>query len=134
MSEPSPNGGNGRKPDGKFAKGNAGGPGNPNARRVGQIRQKLLAAVTDDALEQIMRTLVEQAKAGVGWAVALLLKYLIGPGPLADTDDNPRLPDDGDEPDALDLDMTFAELRELQAALAASSPAGKSDCPPLPPG
>jgi hypothetical protein len=39
--------GNGRTALGRFAKGNAGGPGNPHAKRVTALREALLAAVTD---------------------------------------------------------------------------------------
>ena len=64
MSPPSPNGGNGRDGRGRFAEGNVGGPGNPHARHVGQLRSALLAAVTREDIEAVIRKLVELAKNG----------------------------------------------------------------------
>jgi len=86
METPSPNGDNGRGSGGRFAKGNAGGPGNPHARRVGEIRAKLLAAVTDEDLETIIQTLVAKAKAGEQWAVKELLSRLIGDERISEPD------------------------------------------------
>jgi len=45
---PSPIGSNGRGSDGRFAKGNPGGPGNPFARQVAALRQNMLDAVTGE--------------------------------------------------------------------------------------
>lgn len=53
----------GRSTNGRFAMGNAGGPGNPLARRTGHIKLVLLDAVTDDDLRAIVKSLIEQAKA-----------------------------------------------------------------------
>ncbi len=39
MKEPLANGDNGRDKQGRFAVGNKGGPGNPCARRVAQMRR-----------------------------------------------------------------------------------------------
>ena len=39
MKEPLANGDNGRDKQGRFAVGNKGGPGNPYARRVAQMRR-----------------------------------------------------------------------------------------------
>ena len=64
MASPSPNGDNGRDSGGRFAKGNAGGPGNPYARRVGLLRDAMLQAVTEADMKAIVRTLIEQAKGG----------------------------------------------------------------------
>jgi hypothetical protein len=47
-------GGNGRTAGGRFAKGYKGGPGNPHARRVGQLQAVLLGAVKR-AEAQVMR-------------------------------------------------------------------------------
>lgn len=64
METPSPNGSNGRDTGGRFAKGNAGGPGNPHARRVGQLRTAMLRAVTPADMRAVVAKLVEEAKAG----------------------------------------------------------------------
>ena len=42
-----------RTADGKFAKGNRGGPGNPFTRRVAQLRCLLMSKMTDEALGEI---------------------------------------------------------------------------------
>ena len=58
---PSPNGRDGK---GRFTAGNAGGPGNPHAKRIGQLRSALLTAVTAKDISAIVRELVARAKAG----------------------------------------------------------------------
>jgi hypothetical protein len=94
---PSPNGTNGtptaeRNPDGKFAKGNRGGPGNPHARRVATLRKVLLDVVTPERFRTVVEQLVEDAENGNHEARKLLLLYAIGkPAAAAD-------------PDRLDLD------------------------------
>ncbi len=70
MSEsPLPNGPNGaggceRQASGRFAPGNAGGPGNPYARQVPTLRSALLNAVTPADMTAIVSKLVSDAKAG----------------------------------------------------------------------
>lgn len=64
MKTPSPNGTNDRDQHGRFAVGNAGGPGNPHGRQVAKLRAALLAAVTDDDIRAIIRKLIERAIAG----------------------------------------------------------------------
>jgi len=66
MIAPSPNGDNGdaRDASGRFRPGHKGGPGNPHAKRVGQLRSALLKAVSDDDWLAIVRKLIEDAKAG----------------------------------------------------------------------
>lgn len=81
--EPSTNGGNGegdsgRDGSGRFTKGNAGGPGNPFARRAAEIRSALYDAVTVEDVAAVVRALVEAAKGGQGWAVRELLDRLLG--------------------------------------------------------
>ena len=78
MIHPSPVATNGRDSTGKFVKGNACGKGNPYGRQVNEIRRTLLAAVSDDDLVQIARTLVERAKGGDVAAAKEILDRLIG--------------------------------------------------------
>ena len=100
---PSPNGSNGahtngRQANGKFAPGNAGGPGNPFARQVAKLRQLMFDTVTPEDMQEITKTLVLHAKAGNVAAAKLLLQYMVGkPAP------EPR-PDllDEDEADRFD--------------------------------
>ena len=84
---PSPNGEKGRDRNGRFARGNKGGPGNPFARRVGRLRSQLLNLVTEADLQEVARKLVEQARTGNLVATRLLLVYLIGrPAETVDPD------------------------------------------------
>ncbi len=78
MSPPSPNAGNGRDGRGRFAKGNCGGPGNPHARHVGQLRSALLAAVTREDIEAVVRKLIELAKSGNIQAATEILDRCLG--------------------------------------------------------
>jgi hypothetical protein len=75
---PSPNGGNGRQPNGRFAKGNPGGPGNPHARKAAELRALILSALSDSDLRAIVRTLIAKAKKGEPWAVREVLDRCIG--------------------------------------------------------
>ena len=53
-----------RGEDGRFLPGNAGGPGNPYARKVAALRGSLINAVSDKDIEAIMHSQVEKAKQG----------------------------------------------------------------------
>jgi hypothetical protein len=77
----------GRGPDGRFAKGNAGGPGNPFARQVAAMRQEFFAAVTKEDIAVIARALLEKAKQGDVAAARLVLQYTLGrPAEAVDPD------------------------------------------------
>ncbi len=77
----------GRDRHGRFAEGNAGGPGNPFARQVAALRVALLRAVTEQDLDDVARELVRQAKEGNLAAARLLLSYTLGkPAPAVDPD------------------------------------------------
>ena len=67
-----------RSANGHFAPGNTGGPGNPHARRTAHIKRVLLDAITDDDLRAIIKSLIEQAKAGNAKAAELILNRLVG--------------------------------------------------------
>lgn len=85
---PSPNGSNGergagteraaRGEGGRFAPGNAGGPGNPHAKAVGLLRAAMMASVTPDDVREVMVGLVRAAKLGEPWAVREFLDRLFG--------------------------------------------------------
>jgi hypothetical protein len=68
----------GRAANGRFAKGNPGGPGNPFARQVATFRQEFMAAVTGEDIAVIVRTLIDKAKAGDVAAARLVLQYTLG--------------------------------------------------------
>ena len=78
VTPPSPNGPNGRDASGRFAQGNAGGPGNPHAAQVGQLRRALLDAVTAEDIRAIAAKLVEMAKDGNVAAIKELLDRTLG--------------------------------------------------------
>jgi hypothetical protein len=82
---------NGRDARGRFTAGNAGGPGNPFARRVAELRKVLLETVTDDELRIVAGQLMVKAKFGDLAAIKLLFQYVLGK-PAATVD-----------PDALDV-------------------------------
>lgn len=76
---PSPNGPNGeRDSNGRFAKGNLGGPGNPHAKQVARVRSLILEAVTEKDLSAIVATLVKRAKDGDIIAARELFDRLVG--------------------------------------------------------
>jgi hypothetical protein len=56
--------GNGRDARGRFTKGNHGGPGNPFARRLAQIRQDFFSGIAAGELKAVARKLVAMAKDG----------------------------------------------------------------------
>lgn len=63
---------------GRFLKGNPGGPGNPNSKRVARLRQTLLKAVTPDDMREVVMEMLNKAKCGDMVAAKLLLEYTIG--------------------------------------------------------
>ena len=88
---PSTNGPNGRDARGRFVRGNQGGPGNPHARKVAQLRSALLKAVKLTDLRAIVKALVSQAKQGDVAAAKLLLERLLGPPIAVDIEDRLEL-------------------------------------------
>lgn len=67
-----------RSTNGRFATGNRGGPGNPNAKRTAHFKRVLLDAITDDDLRSIVKSLIEQARSGNAKAAELILNRLVG--------------------------------------------------------
>ena len=96
---PSTNGSNGRDARGRFTKGNPGGPGNPYARRVANLRSRLLAEGSDDDLAEIARRLVKLARSGNLAAAKVLFSYTLGP------------PQPGISPDSVDVDEARVTLQ-----------------------
>jgi len=68
----------GRGADGRFTKGNGGGPGNPYAKRIGEFRSAVLAAVSREDMEAIVRRLVTQALDGDIQAAKEILMRTLG--------------------------------------------------------
>src|SRR5213596_2215144 len=72
---------------GRFARGNAGGPGNPFGRRVAHLREVLLRSATEQNVERLANTIMEKAFAGDMAAARMLLLYWIGkPKEVAEPD------------------------------------------------
>jgi hypothetical protein len=68
----------GRDANGRFAKGNRGGPGNPFARQCAAFRKALCQSVTEEDMHAIACQLVKQAREGNLAAAKLLLAYVVG--------------------------------------------------------
>jgi hypothetical protein len=78
---------NGRDARGRFVPNNPGGPGNPFARRVAELRKVLLNAVSAEDLQIVAEQLVVKAKMGDLAATKLLFQYVLGkPAATVDPD------------------------------------------------
>ena len=66
---------NGHSPDGRFAKNNPGGPGNPHARHCARMLALLRASISDEEMVAVFRMLVEKAIARDVSAAKLVLSY-----------------------------------------------------------
>src|SRR5262245_19879681 len=87
QAQPEPQANSGRGPDGRFTKGNFGGPGNPFARQTAALRQALLNKVTAQEIEAIADKLMQLAKEGTVAAAKLLFLHTIGkPAPAVEPD------------------------------------------------
>jgi hypothetical protein len=69
----------GRGRDGRFVRGNPGGPGNPFAGKVAKLREAGWKAVKPTEVRKVFRKLLELALAGDVSAARLLLDRLLGP-------------------------------------------------------
>ena len=79
MNEPTPNGRNGdRDANGRFAKGNPGGPGNPLGKRIAQLRTAIIEAVSEEDIRRIIQSLVRKAIEGDTHAAAILFERTVG--------------------------------------------------------
>lgn len=67
-----------RDASGRFVQGNAGGPGNPHAKRVGELRTALLDTVTPEDMQAVVKALVEAAKGGDVAAARVLFERTLG--------------------------------------------------------
>ena len=79
-----PFGDGGRDSGGRFTKGNPGGPGNPYARRVAELRSTMIDAVTDADMQVVIAAIVQQARDGDLAAAKLLFDRTLGPPIAAD--------------------------------------------------
>jgi hypothetical protein len=67
-----------RNARGRFVKGNCGGPGNPNARRVGQWKRALTMAITPADIRAVVKKMIERALKGDVSAAKLILDRALG--------------------------------------------------------
>src|SRR5438552_12265233 len=105
-----------RDAQGRFGPGNAGGPGNPFARRTAEYRQAFADAITAEEIGALARQLYLQALAGDLAAAKLVLAYTIGkPTPAV-------------EPDRLDVQEL--QLWQQSAVPAAFVPSLVNQLPP----
>src|SRR5205809_2548285 len=120
---------NGHEPNGRFARGNPGGPGNPFARQVAALRKVIINRLTEEDLLAITEALLAKAKEGSVGAAKLLLAY--GIGKPASAPDPDRL--DGQELKHFkDQVETVNEVHELAVEVGRAvdrrpGPAGISD-------
>ncbi len=67
-----------RNKNGTFAKGNPGGPGNPLAKRINQLRADLIGAVTRKDMKEIIKALSDKAKDGDVIAAREIFNRILG--------------------------------------------------------
>ena len=90
QAEASKSGPKGRDTDGKYTKGNSGGPGNPHARACARMLQAFRDNITEEEMLQICRMLYVKAVGGDISAAKIILSYKIGkplPAPHPDSID-----------------------------------------------
>jgi hypothetical protein len=76
-----------RASNGHFAKGNAGGPGNPFARQTAALRVALINGVTERDIQEILDVLLLSAKGGHLPTIKFLFSYVLGkPKPVVEPD------------------------------------------------
>src|SRR4029453_10244993 len=93
--QPSANGENGRDEQGRFVRGNRGGPGNPMAARIFSFRQACMDAISPAELQRVLRKLLAMARRGDVSAARVLLERVLGRPALGD----PQLAEDPYDPD-----------------------------------
>ena len=67
-----------RDPQGRFAAGNSGGPGNPHARHCARMLEVFRNTVSVEAFANIVRKLIEKAEAGDTSAAKIIVSYVVG--------------------------------------------------------
>src|SRR5882724_1737172 len=102
---------NDRTPDGRFAKDNPGGPGNPHARHCARMLALLRASISDEEMVAIIRKQVEKARAGDVSAAKLLLSYKLGKPAAAPN------PDEIDRDEWEHFQRDTINLQEVQQVL-----------------
>ena len=70
-----------RGENGRFLRGNPGGPGSPHSKQVAQLRAALFESLTREDIWAVMRKMRDRALDGDVPAARLLLEYSIGRPP-----------------------------------------------------
>lgn len=91
----------GRLPNGKFAKGNRAGRGNPHAKRTQRLRTALLSACKPADIKAVVEALIEKAKSGDVPSAKLLLDRCLGKTTLPESPETPK-PESEDSEDDTD--------------------------------
>lgn len=73
-----------RNAQGRFVRGNPGGPGNPHAGRVAQLRAAIIEAVDADDIRAIIERMTKQAREGDLTAAREVLDRTIGKASQSD--------------------------------------------------
>ena len=102
---------------GRFAEGNAGGPGNPFGRQVSNIRKALLKAIDAERIVKIGEKLASMAEEGNVAAAKLLFSYVIG------------TPQPAPEPDRMDVEewQNFRDTAAMKPEAFELSQAGEPE-------
>ena len=108
QSEPKP--ATGRDEQGRFAAGNKGGPGNPFAGRVADLRQAFLDAVTKEDMQAIARAMVKKATEGSVPAAKIVLAHVLGKPAASLAPDGAQQP----QPQLLQIDLTPKDWEEIR--------------------
>ncbi len=95
-----------RDEKGRFSKGNRGGPGNPFARQIAQLRASLIERVSEADIQHIADRLIVNARLGHLPSIRLLFLYVLGK-PAAVVD-----------PDTLDLEEWRQHIQPLPQIMA----------------
>jgi hypothetical protein len=78
QTHPTPPTDNGRSADGRFAKGNAGGPGNPFYRKQAEFRRAVLELFTPEDVMSLLRVMLALGRNGDVAAAKVFLEYVVG--------------------------------------------------------
>lgn len=123
---PSPSG---RTGNGRFAKGNTVGKGNPFARKCASLRAALLRKFDDASMERLAEKLLELALQGDVAAARLVLQYVIGkPTPAIDPDDLDRLEWEHEQRQAVPLDDVKEAQNHLPVTVAVLLASAQRTC------
>src|SRR6516165_3300214 len=108
----------GRTADGRFAKDNPGGPGNPHARHCARMLALLRASISDEEIVAIIRALVAKAVDGDVSAAKLIMSYQLGkPLPAPNPDEMDRDEWDHYQRDTINLEEVQQVLGSLPSSV-----------------